>query len=184
MSEGDFGILIAQDFLNIREDGGIDYAPEEDPYEDMDVEGLLNLEDYVGPQAEKQIAPKPPKYQMDPSLWQIDPGPSGPPPCYDEIDFGDDGQPLAVEAPPDGEEVEDEGEVEEGEECEGEEDQREANKILDHLEPPNYDDVEMRLGETEMTATKQRNYLNKVVKDAELRRRQVIAMKSDATKKF
>lgn len=42
----------------------------------------------------------------------------------------------------------------------------------------------MRLGETEITATKQRNYLNKVVKDAELRRRQVIAMKSDATKKF
>ena len=34
-----------------------------------------------------------------------------------------------------------------------------------------------------MTATKQRNYLNKVVKDAELRR-QVIAKKSDATKKF
>lgn len=42
----------------------------------------------------------------------------------------------------------------------------------------------MRLGETEMTATKQRNYLNKVVKDAELRRRQVIAMKSNATKKI
>lgn len=173
-----------------REDGGIDYAPVVDPYEDMDVEGLLNLEDYVGPQAEKQIAPKPPKYQMDPSLWQIDPGPSGlsgpsgPPPGYDEIDFGDDGHPPAVEAPPDGEEDEDEGEVEEGEEFEGEEDQREANKILDHLELPNYDDVEMRLGETEMTGTKQRNYLNKVVKDAELRRRQVIAKKSDATKKF
>ena len=147
-----------------REDGGIDYAPEVDPYEDMHVERLLKLEDYVGPQAEKQIAPKPPKYQMDPSLWQIDPGPSGPPPGYDEIDFGDDGQSLAVEAPPDREEDEDEGEVEEGEEFEGEEDQREANKILDNLALPNYDDVEMRLGETEMTATKQRNYLNKVVK--------------------
>jgi len=37
----------------------------------MDVEGLLNLEDYVGPQAEKQIVPKPPKYpkcEMDPSF--------------------------------------------------------------------------------------------------------------------
>ena len=41
---------------------GIDYAPEVDPYGDMDVEGLLNLEDYVLPQGEKQIAPKPPKY--------------------------------------------------------------------------------------------------------------------------
>ena len=49
-----------------REDGGIDYAPEVDPYEDMDVEGLLNLEDYVPPQQEKQIAPKPPEYQKYP----------------------------------------------------------------------------------------------------------------------
>ena len=45
----------------INADGGIDYAPEVDPYEEMDVEGLLNLEDYVPPQAEKQIAKKPPK---------------------------------------------------------------------------------------------------------------------------
>ena len=67
-----------------REDGGIDYAPEVDPCEDMDVEGLLNLEDYVPPQGEKQIAPKPPKYEMDPSLWQIDPGMS-PPPAYDDL---------------------------------------------------------------------------------------------------
>ena len=34
----------------INRDGGIDYAPEVDPYEDMDVEGLLNLEDYVAPE--------------------------------------------------------------------------------------------------------------------------------------
>ena len=44
------------------EEETIDYAPEVDPYEDMDVEGLLNLEDYVPPQGEKQIAPKPPMY--------------------------------------------------------------------------------------------------------------------------
>jgi len=31
------------------EEESIDYAPEVDPYEDMDVEGLLNLEDYVPP---------------------------------------------------------------------------------------------------------------------------------------
>ena len=77
----------------INRDGDIDYAPEVDPYEDMDVEGLLNLEDYVAPGAEKQIAkasdlrtgpkmPKEaPKYEMDPSFWQIpsEPGPPGPP---------------------------------------------------------------------------------------------------------
>ena len=52
----------------INLDGGIDYAPEVDPYEEMDVEGLLDLEDYVPPQAEKQIAKAPPKYEMDPSF--------------------------------------------------------------------------------------------------------------------
>ena len=106
---------------------------------------------------------------MDPSLWQIDPG--VPPPDYDEIAPEDD-EPLAIEAPSDEEEFE------------GEEDLWEANKILDHLELPNYDDVGKRLEEPDMTATKQRNYLDKVVKDAEHRRGQVIAMKSHATIKF
>ena len=76
-------------------DGGLDYAPEVDPYENMDVEGLLNLElNYVAPgvapQAEKQIAKMPskaPKYEMDPSFWQL----SDPPPLYEEKD------PLAIE---------------------------------------------------------------------------------------
>ena len=102
----------------------------------MDVEGLLNLEDYVPPQGEKQIAPKPPKYpkyEMDRSSWQIDPGMS-PPPAYDDLSIamGPD-EPLAIEAPPD----EDEEDEEEGDE----EDPKEANKILDHLDLPNYDDV-------------------------------------------
>ena len=42
----------------------------------------------------------------------------------------------------------------------------------------------LRLGEPEMTETKQRNYLGKVVNDAETRRRQVVAMKSNATNAF
>ena len=98
----------------INRDGVLDYAPEVDPYEDMDVEGLLNLEDYVAPQEEKQIAKMPkeaPKYEMDPSFWQI---PTEPPPLYEEKD------PLAIEGPDDGlpadidddEEDEDEGEDE------------------------------------------------------------------------
>ena len=173
-----------------REDGGIDYEPEVDPYEDMDVEGLLNLEDYVPPQGEKQIAPKPPKYpkyEMDPSSWQIDPGMS-PPPAYDDLSIamGPD-EPLAIEAPPDEEEESEESEgseESEDEEGEEEEDPREASMILDHLNLPNYDDVELRLDQTDMTATKQRNYLDKVIKDAEKRRRQVTAIKSHATIKF
>ena len=56
----------------INRDGDIDYAPEVDPYEYMDVEGLFNLEDYVAPGAEKRIAKMPkeePKYEMDPSFF-------------------------------------------------------------------------------------------------------------------
>ena len=118
-----------------------------DPYEDMDVEGLLNLQDYVAPGAEKQIAKMPkqaPKYEMDPSFWQL---PTEPPPLYEEKD------PLAIEGPAaDLDDDEDEGE----DEGEGEEDVSEANKILDQLELPNYNDVERRLAEPEITATKQR----------------------------
>ena len=140
----------------------IDYAPEVDPYEDMDVEGLLDLEDYVAPGTEKQIAKMPegppPKYEMEPSFWNLE-GDESLPPEYSAIEE----EPSAIEAP---------------------REEREANKILDHLELPNYDDVELRLAEPEMTATKQRNYLDKVIKDAERRRRQVIAFKANATKKF
>ena len=42
---------------------GIDYAPEVDPFEDMDVEGLIDFGDYVPPQQNKQLVPKPPTYE-------------------------------------------------------------------------------------------------------------------------
>ena len=163
----------------VKIEEGVDYAPEVDPYEDMDVEGLLNLEDYVPPQPEKQIAPKPPeyqkypKYQMDPSYWELDPEE---PPAYEDLSIAEDKK--AIEAPPDDDDDDDDDD--DG----GSGSVGEANKILNHLDLPNYDDVQMRLDQPEMTATKQRNYLDKVVKDAEMRRRQVIAFKSDATKKF
>ena len=163
----------------VKIEEGIDYAPEVDPYEDMDVEGLLNLEDYVPPQPEKQIAPKPPeyqkypKYQMDPSYWELDPEE---PPAYEDLSIAEDKK--AIEAPPDDDDDDDD------DDDEGSGSVGEANKILDHLELPNYDDVQMRLDQPDMTPTKQRNYLDKVVENAERRRRQVIAFKSDATKKF
>ena len=137
----------------------------------MDVEGLLNLEDYVPPQAEKQIAnpKKLPQCEMGPSFWQLK---EDPPPSYDEIE----NEQLSLEAPPENED--------EDEEFEGEEDMREANKILDQLELPNYDDVEKRSAEPEVTATRQRNYLSKVVNDADKRRRQLVAMKSNARNDF
>ena len=138
----------------VNADGGIDYAPEVDPYEEMDVEGLLNLEDYVPPQAEKQIAKKPqkpPQYEMDPSFWQI---PDEPPPPYEE-------------------DLEEE-ELEE----------MDDNQILDQLDLPNYDDVEKRLAEPEMNYVRRQNYLRKVQKDAETKRKQVAAMKTHAANAF
>ena len=140
----------------VNADGGIDYAPEVDPYEEMDVEGLLNLEDYVPPQAEKQIAKKPqkpPQYEMDPSFWQI---PDEPPPPYEE-DLEEEEEEL--------EEMDD-------------------NKILDQLDLPNYDDVEKRLAEPEMNYVRRQNYLRKVQKDAETKRKQVAAMKTHAANAF
>ena len=162
----------------INREGGIDYAPEVDPYEDMDVEGLLNLEDYVPPQAEKQIAKIPaPKYEMDPGFWQLD----DPPPLYEEKD------PLAIEGPPDDDEDDEFVDAEEGDEWDEDDDdepEEEANKILDQLDLPNYDDVDKRLAEPEMTATRQRSYLQKVLKDAETRRKTVTIRKSNATRAY
>ena len=168
----------------INREGGIDYAPEVDPYEDMDVEGLLNLEDYVPPQAEKQIAKIPkkaPKYQMDPSFWSL----SDPPPLYEDI--YEEKDPLAIEGPPDEDDefVDAEEELpDDYDDDEPEEPEEEANKILDQLDLPNYDDVDKRLAEPEMTATRQRTYLQKVLKDAETRRKTVTIRKSNAKRAY
>ena len=136
----------------------IDYAPEVDPYEDMDVEGLLDLQDYVAPQAEKQIAkiPKgppgaagpPPKYEMDPSFWNLEEGDESLPPEYSFVEG-----PLAIEAPPDEDDDEDL-------------DRGDINRILDSANLPNYDDIEMRLSQPEMTPVKRSIYLESNIKKA------------------
>ena len=145
----------------VNADGDIDYAPEVDPYEEMDVEGLLNLEDYVPPQAEKQIAKKPPQYEMDPSFWQI---PDEPPPPYpyDEEEEEEEEQ-KALEAPPEEEDV---------------------NKILDQLGLSNYNDVEKRLAEPEMNDERRQKYLQTMLKNAETKRKIVAIKKTHATNRF
>ena len=55
---------------------------------------------------------------------------------------------------------------------------------MDRLELPNYNDVEMRLAEPEMTATKQRSYLQKVINDAEKKRQRITPIKSNATLQY
>jgi len=113
---------------------------------------------------------------MDPSYWELDPEEL--PPAYEDLSMVEDKK--AIEAPPDEDDYDDDDD--DDDEVSGS--VGESNKIFDHLGLPNYDDVQMRLEQPEMSPTKQRNYLDKVVKDAETRRRQVIAFKSDATKKF
>ena len=165
----------------INREGGIDYAPDVDPYEDMDVEGLLNLEDYVAPQQEKQIAKIPaPKYEIDPGFWQLD----DPPPTYEDV-FEEKG-PLAIEGPPDDDDDEfvDAEEGDEDDDDEPDEPEEVVNKILDGLDLPNYNDVDMRLAEPEMTATRQRSYLQKVLNNAEIRRKTVTVRKSNATRAY
>ena len=123
-----------------------------------------------------------PKYEMDPSFWQI---PSEPPPPNEDEEPGPPEEPLQTEGPEEPE-AEDTSYLQLPEEEEEVTEARmsEANKILDGLELPNYDDVELRLAEPEMTATRQRNYLEKVIKDAETARRRAVAMKSNATISF
>ena len=155
----------------INREEGIDYAPEVDPYEDIDVEGLLNLENYIAPQAEKQIAKIPSKA---PNYESIDP-----PPLYEETD------PQAIEGPSDDAEAEDEYEdaIDEDEDIKlWIEDA--PNRILDQLDLPNYIDVDNRLAKPEITANNQKNYLTGVIKDAETRRKTLTARKSNATKNF
>ena len=129
----------------------IDYAPEVDPYEDMDVEGLLDLQDYVAPQAEKQIIPKgaPPKYEMDPCFWNLGGDESLPP----EYSFVEE-RPLAIEAPPDDDDDDEDLDI------------GDINRILDQTGLPNYDDVEMRLSQPEMTPVKRSKYLESNIKRA------------------
>ena len=133
----------------------IDYAPEVDPYEDMDVEGLFDLQDYVAPQTEKQIAKipggPPPKYEMGPSLWNLEGDESfleEPP----EYSFVEREEPLAIEPPHD----DDDDDLDRGD----------INKILDQTGLPNYDDVEMRLSQPEMTPVKRNKYLESNIKKA------------------
>ena len=125
----------------------IDYAPEVDPYEDMDVEGLLDLQDYVAPQEEKQIPEGlPPKYEMDPSFWNLEEGDESLPPEYSFVEK----EPLAIEPPPDDEDL----------------DRGDINRILDSANLPNYDDIEMRLSQPEMTPLKRSIYLESNIKKA------------------
>ena len=139
----------------------IDYLPEVDPFEDMDVAGLFD-DVVVPPQPEKQIPADPPSYyEMRKELGD------DPPPEYEEDDSPD----YAL-APGD----ETEAEISET---------KEANKLLDLLNIRTYDTVDLALVSSELSTTQKRNYLEKaVLPEAIYRRNQLKGYKSSFTKKF
>ena len=156
----------------INREGGIDYAPDVDPYEDMDVEGLLNLEDYVAPQDDIDPA------EASTSYLQLEGDES-----VDDFEDAEETPEKPEETPEKPEEDEEEEEYDFDEELKlWNED--EPNRILDQLDLPNYIDVDNRLAKPEMTATNQKNYLTGVLSDAETRRKTVTVRKSNAKKAY
>ena len=136
----------------------IDYFPEVDPFEDMDVEGLF--EDPVPPQSKKQISAAPPTYEE--VIQEVGEDPTE----YDEDEFPDYG--LA-----------------EGDEAEAEEIAEISDQYLTELNILSYTAVDSTLASPETSAAQKRNFLEKsVIPDAIFRRNQLKGYKSSFTKKF
>ena len=142
----------------------IDYFPEVDPFEDMDVEGLF--EDPVPPQSKKQISAAPPTYEE--VIQEV----GEDPPEYDEDEFPDYG--LA-----EGDEAEAKAELTQKDIAEI------SDQYLTELNILSYTAVDSTLASPETSATQKRNFLEKsVIPDAIFRRNQLKGYKSSFTKKF
>ena len=138
---------------------GIDYFPDVDPFEDMDVEGLFDETAPVSPQPEKQISPSPPTYEEIVKEVGEDP------PAYEEDETPD----YAV-AP--------------GEEAEQSEAKEEANQILNDLDLTNYDDLEKTLNEPDISSARKAQYLNNLLTIATMKTNQLKGFKASFTKKW
>ena len=137
----------------------------EDEVEDMGLDDLFG--DYVPPQQEKQLVPKPPTYEesledmlkgkeiyVDPQYFPQDPQEL--PPEYDddeEVDYAIDDEDL-------------------------------IKKTLEDIGIPDYENVELTLNKQEMTPQKTKTYLNKIIKDANFKRKQLSGFKANVTKKY
>ena len=142
----------------------IDYFPEVDPFEDMDVEGLF--EDPVPPQSKKQISAAPPTYEE--IIQEV----GEDPPEYDEDEFPD----YSLEA---GDETEAETELTQEDIAEI------SDPILADLNILSYNTVDAALASSETSATQKKNFLEKsVIPDAIFRRNQLKGYKSSITKQF
>ena len=142
-------------------DYGLEIGDDED-IPDYGLEDLFGAE--VQPQNNKQLVPKPPPYEdalkdlaSGEKKMYIDPEymyePEDLPPEYEE-----EGPDYAII----------------------EEDQ--INEVLDKLDLPNYDDVELRLTQEDMNDKNRKAYLNKIINDANFRRNQLRGHSAHVTK--
>ena len=140
----------------------IDYLPEVDPFEDMDIEGLFG--ETVPPQPEKQIAP--------PTYEEIEQEIGDDPPEYEEGEFPDYGlEEKDAAASPESLTQEDIAEI--------------SDKTLTDLNILSYNTVDAALASSETSATQKKNFLEKsVIPDAIFRRNQLKGYKSSLTKQF
>ena len=142
---------------------GIDYFPDVDPFEDMDVEGLFD-DAPVSPQAEKQIRPYPPTYEEIVKEVGKDP------PAYEEMggdppEYEEDDPPAYAEKP-------------------GDEAKEEANQILTDLDLTNYDDLEKTLNEPDISSARKAQYLKNLLTIATMKTNQLKGFKASFTKKW
>ena len=147
--------------------GVSDYAiPLEDEVPDYGLDDFFD--EGLVPENEKQIVPKPPTYEE--SLKDILEGKKQ---IYvDPQYFPEEPQDM----PP---------EYEEDEEIDYALDEEDsANMILDDLGISNYDDIEKRLNQPEMTQKKIKLYVNKKLKDAEFKRHQLKGYKSQVSQAY
>ena len=129
--------------------------------------GLKDLfDDQVLPQNDKQLVPKPPSYEdvlkdlaSGEKQMYIDPAfmyePEDLPPEYEEE--GPDYNILEEDA---------------------------INQVLDKLEIPNYEDVELQLEQEDMNDKKRKSYLTKTLKKAKDQRYKLTGYSADITKKL
>ena len=135
----------------------------DDEVPDYGLEDLFG--DQVLPQNDKQLVPKPPSYEdvlkdlaSGEKQMYIDPAfmyePEDLPPEYEE---GPDYNILEEDA---------------------------INQVLDELQIPNYEDVELRLRQEDMNDTKRKSYLTNALKKAKEKRKKLNGYLSDITKKL
>ena len=138
----------------------------EDEVEDMGLDDLFG--DNVPPQQEKQIVPKPPTYEesladvlegkkeiyVDPQY--LSENPQELPPEYDDDEEVD----YAID------------------------DDDSIKETLEDIGIPDYKNVEMVLNKQEMTPKTTKAYLNKIIKNANFKRKQLSGLKANVTKKY